>query len=693
MIGDDIENTKKLTQATNELTEAEKYHNEQESRTKQLLDETSQFAQKAGIALESLVGSLKKSSVGQKDSSILMKNQADTLGLLAGAALGATKAFDGFGNMSSVMTFSDTLEKAVSMAQGLGKGAIGALRGIGDALGIPTKGLNTVKSLSTELLSIGKRMAEVTDTGLKLQTGFLQMSAASGNLGRVFDQSGPGLEHLNNLLQQQNKMMSAAQGATYASTAEVVKYYNALGKIPGYLNENITGIEKNEQSINMLTAAIKLANATGQTEEDIIRDLITAYTAYGAEGKKALEFTAQIADLSQKYNIQIEDTRSFMTDMANSFKYLGENTEGTANIFDRFFKGLKDTGLSARASKDIVDDFGKSIANLSIAQKAFLSQRTGGPGGLMGAVQIEQEIRSKQLDKVRQRIEAALKQQFGRIVTQEEGARSEGGAREFIRQRMFLQQGPFGQIFGGGAEGEGKATRFLEALAKEGGKTTEATQLLKTEMQRGTAVTEKTVNPLTKAVVELEGIRMLSGIIALNTAQKAFGPGTQNAELKRLLVGGITEAMEVGTQAVEGSKKLQQDDTTALEMTRATHRLAGLGTLFSEGAKSGMKEFQNLMSPEDQKAIDENKPLPPARHALDQHVARAVAAKPQPAIGAETATRHMQHQPPPPQNITVQVNSVCPDCHKKFVSAQQLQGGSISNAPAMGPTGNFGAGF
>ena len=651
------------TDSQTEFTDAQTKGNEVQQKAKEYLKETIEFTKSAGQALQNITAQLVNVSRSQKDTTILTKQLTTEMGLLTGAVFGATKAFDGFGNISGVNTFTGSLDKAVSMAKGLGSGAMTALQGIAKIVGVDPRVATSIEGLATKILTVGHRMAEVADVGLKLQTGFLQMSAAGGNFGRVFEQSGPHLGNLNNLLQQQIKLIVSSSSATNTSTEETVKYYNELGKIPGYLTENIRNIDSAGHSINMLTAAIKLANGTGQTQEAILNDLKTAYVAYGEGGEKALEFTARIADLSQKYNIQIEDTRSFMTDMANSFKFLGDNAQGTADVFERFFQNLKDTGLSARASRDVVEDFTKSIGNLTIAQKAFLSARTGGPGGLMGAVQIEEEIRKGNIDQVRKRVEQALKQQFGRIVTQEEGAKSERGAQEFIRQRMFLQQGPFGQIFGQGAEGEGKATRFLEALAKPGGVGGRdvATEALRKDIQRGTDVSNKSLTPLTKAVAELEGIRMMSGVIALNTAQKAFGVDTKNEDLRRKLLGGIVDAMKAGTQAADQAKKTQQQDTSALDMTRSYKNLMNSAEMFHNAASSGLNVMKTITKFGDETAAPQTKNI----QVQAQHQHETVKA---------TQT---------PQNIVVHVNSVCPDCHKKFVSATQKS--AISNAPDLGP--------
>lgn len=684
-MADDSVNIKQIKENTDLAADSTRVFTDVLSKSLDTLKLFSNTTIDAGKALSSMLRGLQNIASSQKDSVRLTQEQTKTFGLMTATILGASNAFDKFGNQEGLNTFGNQIDQLVATAS-KAKQPFEAFGWVIQKLGLNVvkEAGDTVGTLATKITNAAKAMAAAPDSALKLQNGFLQMSAAGGNLGRVFEQAGPHLNNLNNLLQQQTKMIAQASGATNTSVDTIVKYYTALGKIPGYLNENIQGIDAAGHSINMLSASVRLATATGQTEEDVLKDLSSAYLTYGESGEKALEFTAKIAELSQKYNIQIEDTRSFITDMANSFKFLGDNTSATSNLFDKFFENLKNTGLSARSSKDVIEDFGKSIGNLTIAQKAFLSARTGGPGGLMGAVQIEKEIREGHMDKVAERVRAALKQQFGRIVTQEEGSKSQAGAQEFVRQRMFLQQGPFGQIFGSGAEGEGKATRFLEALAKPEGKAGRTgAEILKDDMKRGADIANKSDTKLTQMNAELEGIKMFSGIIALNTAQKTFTPGTQNAHLRQQLLGGIVDAMKAGTEATTASKKTQQNDTSNVELTRAYKNLIDTVGLFKHSSDSHTNAIKNHT--EAQQRIAKTKEINVGLPTMDANVAKAIQMK---SIATnqspEELTSPLKHKlPQPPQHITVQVNSVCPDCHKKFVAAPQQA--AINNSPDFGP--------
>lgn len=656
------------------------------------------FISNSAQSLGGLGETLKKLHKDQQNSVYLTQQQSDLFGVLGAAALGASKAFDTFGNQKGLMSFGDQISGLIQSAR---QAAIPltAITQLANSFGIkiPSGIAGSFDLIAAAVKKVGTNFLESADSALKLQNGFLQMSAQGGSFGRVFEQSGEDLNNLNNLLQKQAVMIGEAAIATNTGTHAVTEYYSQLGKLPGFLTAQIDASDKAGVKTNTLTAAIKIAQGTGQNYEDVLNDLSTAYEKYGDSAQKAYEFTANIAGLSQRYTINLADTRNFVDSMANSFKFLGENADASTGIFNRFFSGLRDSGLSVKSTVEVLNSMTDSLSRMSVAQKAFLSARTGGPGGLLGAVQIEKELREGNSDAVMKRLETALKQQFGRIVTQQEGATNERSAAEFVRQRMFLTQGPFGNIVGG----EGQATRLLEALAKPGGYQKEdAAKLLKKDIDRGTAVSETSNTQLAQANLTLEAQKMLMGVVAANTTQIAFGNKTGNTQLKAALHGGITDAMKAGREVAHQAGKTQQDDMSAQYFTKLYKSTDNIISTFGLSISSAGHEINNVIGGHKMTADEQQAQYERAKEQVNRSSTVGRAADSSIAVTQQmnahleeiknkTADKANMHKgAPTKESITVNIVGVCPDCHKKFVTNSQMQQASTNNAP-----GQFGPGF
>ncbi len=692
-VGDDIKNSAAQVDAA---TESTKQYAAATVTAKDVLDAFGRGAQNAGTILRQLTTELRSVATAQQNSHLMMQESTKQLAVLGSGVLGASKTFEAFGekmDTTGISSFNQQIDELIATAS-RSSNAIDGLGQIASAFGLNAvkKATESVEEFASRIAKTAKGMLEGQDAALRFQNGFLQMSAASGNLGRVFQQTGGDLQHINELMQTQSQILKDGITNTGNSYKATVEWYSALGQIPGYLNEVIRLNDAGSTKINMLTAAMKLAHGTGQDQRDILGDLSTAYATYGASGEKALDFTARIADLSQKYNARLQDTREYMNSVASSFKFLGENIDSSAGVLESYLSRLRDTGLGTKAAIEITEGLTDSLAKMSMAQKAFLSARTGGPGGLMGAIQIEQEIRGGHMDQVMKRVETALKQQFGRIVTQQEAATSEQAASQFTRQRMFLMQGPFGALTGGD---EGKATRLLEAMGKPGGAggitQEKAADLLGKDLKRGSDVEQKSYTALTRLNADVEASKMLLGIIALGVTQRIATPiGGVETEMGRKLLGGIKDAMGAGAKETGRAGETAQDrgslytsenirgifqSIDGLKATgRSLEQAAGITVTAGHQMTREHQNAQTRHAAEVRRTSAQNMQNQPITVKHDTRVADTLYAA--------------SKKPPttPPQNITVTLNSVCPDCHKKYVTNQQQT--AINNAP-----GQFDAGF
>jgi archaellum component FlaC len=431
-----------------------------------------------------------------------------------------------------------------------------------------------------KLTKVAESLIANANEGEKLENSFVALSAAGGDLSQVFDGQGGQLKDLTALTTAYSNVIGEAADATGLEIHQAMAFGNELKKIPEFMDQNVkTGIEGTD-STNALTAAMKLMSGTGQSQAEVIKTLNFAYDKLSnTQGKvnesaqKGAQFLSTISSVSTGLKLRFDDVRNVMESVADQFQFVGDETDAAARVLGRYTDALRETGLTSKASLEITEKLTKGISELSIGQKAFMSLRSGGPGGLQGAFQIEQLLRQGKMDQVVMMAERNIKQQFGgRIYTQAEAAESPQAAAQFMRQRQLLTSGVFG--VGGGMKDD-QATRFLEALKK--GDTLSATKEIKTGQDALTSVTKQADQVQQRNNTELKSISRASERIAIATEISAL------AEVKR----------SFGTTG-EGQRAQRMRD----EMSRAGSR----------GAIEQQNEFANIANGTggmNQKAVDE----------------------------------------------------------------------------------------
>jgi hypothetical protein len=315
---------------------------------------------------------------------------------------------------------------------------------------------------------------------------------------------------------------------------------------------------------------MQLMTGTGRSQDDVIKSLNFAYdnlsTSQGKivdSGQKAAEFFATISSVANTLKLKFDDVQPVMNAIAEQFKFVGNETDAAAKVLGRYTDALRETGLTSKASLGIVQEMVGTMSNLTTGTKAFLSLRSGGPGGLQGGFQIDQLLRQGKLDQVVQMAERSLKQQFGgRIYSQAEAAQSPEAASQFMRQRQLLQSGAFGI---GKGMSDDKATRLLESLGK--GDLGAASKEIKTGQSALTDVTKKGADiqqrnndQLKMANRTLERNAIAAEITAGATVKQLFGTSGANRD-------NIARTM---TQASGPKGQLQNDQRIRMEQAKNT---------------------------------------------------------------------------------------------------------------------------
>lgn len=623
--------------------------------------------------------------------------------------IGASTAMDAFASRASAMqTFSQQL-------QGLGTAsnfAIGALSKIAAAAGMQgafTAGAGAVKAY------VGT-VAASADSALNLQTGILQMAGATGNLGRMYQEAGGSLGNLNQVIMKQRALMDDVAQATGASTSQVAGFYKMLGDaIPGATSKEITSTDNAGRSFNNLRAVMTLASGTGREVQAVINNLTTAWETYGLEGEEALQFTARMSELSNKFGVNLSYTEGFMKKNAEAFKMISDNADNAALSFNRMFEPLRQTGLSAKESADLIGRMTTQMSNLSIAQKAFISARTGGPGGIRGALGIEQMLRDGDVSGVMEKVQSSLKQQFGgKIYSLQEAQQSDFAASQFVKQRELLKSDAFGKLAGNDAE----ATRILEAFKKGTTPTDlqDGRSLMNDTLAKGQDVQERSYTVLTKILGAVERQRGADSFRNLETLQR-FGTGATLMDTTGRLRAGagadvLRDTRMAGDQAATNTGfavRGQQNFDSKSYIDNVTKELFGsipasLKPVFDEMKrgfnssdttiqKATMDKFNAEMKKlDEQEKMIKSTSLPTQNNLLadvQQKKAYLSLARLQEPTAANVnnaqstaapAQAPTPHAPQPPQKLDVTFRGMCVNCARPIQPDPHLQantGGAI----------------
>lgn len=520
---------------------------------------------------DSFSGAMKNSGISLDNLSNISERGARSMAVMSAALLGTQEQFRKIlPENESLNTYQKTLNSLKDTVDSR-KSIVGAIVSMSESAGKKIDASSLAGKSLTELKNI------ITGTFGSILTGadnvtyardaFVRLSATAGNLGDVFEAAGPNLENINKLVKEQSNSITEASMATGISKDVIEKYWGQLGKVPGALKSVVDGTHAAGEQTDMLTASIQFASGSGRDYSAIVADLNAAYTDFGATGKDAFEIIGRLGEVANKTGVNFDtvhkalmDSNSLLKEFSNSGKDAASNMTGLSNVMINYSAGLRATGLSANVSLDITKNMVTQVEKLSTAQKAFLSQQTGGPGGLKGANQIDIMIREGKIDEVFDKVRKAMQSQFGSIVTQQEAAQSESAARQFEKQKKLLTSGPMGAL----VQNDQQAARLLESFrAKQEGRVGPGVELSKDivndTLDKGVQLQARTNTYLSAILGTLQGNNanqsFVQGRIMEQSASESGGeasdiPVSENQrQLQRTLRTGRSSAMVRGAQA------------------------------------------------------------------------------------------------------------------------------------------------
>jgi len=296
-------------------------------------------------------------------------------------------------------------------------------------------------------------------------------AAASGQLDDLYQRTN-GFKNMAEYASAYVSQLVKVQQATNAQPDDVIKLGVALTKIKGAYDAVVSGSQLGiEGNASFMASSMTLAKGVGMSTQELTQTLTRLRESNNLAfdepegGQKALGFIASSAKAANLLGVDQRSLRDSILNTAESFRFYGNNAEGATLAISSLSLALEKTGLSGQNAVSIAKDFAGGIGQMTVAQKAYLSQTTGGPGGAFGAFLIDEKLRSgkkEDLLDVFKMTQESLKQQMGGSIISRQDVKDEETAQIRERQIANLMSGPLGQF----AKTHEEASKLLDAMSK-----------------------------------------------------------------------------------------------------------------------------------------------------------------------------------------------------------------------------------
>jgi hypothetical protein len=503
-------------------------------------------------AFNAMNDGLKKLGISFTTLDAMTTTQAAGFGALSTAILGSKQAFMDLAGADTtrLLTFTGQVKELQEAFQRSPAFKL-AKKELDDVVNAAAK--LTDKALGTRMIEAAQEkfrqatqvisdsaMAMLTgaDNSLRLQNAMVQLTQQAGNAKDLFqgipglmDGVGDGFENIGIATKFYTEALEKGSAALGGNQELAARYMAEITKMPGGFKALIAPLKVGSDETDLLTASIQYAVGAGRKQEEVFQDMSKAMAEYSISGGDALRFSARISEVANDVGAQFKDVQSALHGAIDEFKnYVNSGadaqamTQGMADAMKKYVGELTAVGVPAQNAVEMFKNYSSQMKNMTIGQQAFLSTMGGGPGGLRGALQVQEDLAKGNFDKLRQEVNATIRKVTGGpIITREEGMRSEAAASQYVRQMQVLQQGPLGSL----AKNQGDADSLIRALKSGGklptpgsGKTPE--QTLQDTMTKGQEWQKGSYTELTKVNTNLQAMMLRGGMANLATTQQMF---------------------------------------------------------------------------------------------------------------------------------------------------------------------------
>jgi len=491
-------------------------------------------------ALKDLNDQLEKHGVTLDNISSKMSQNSAMFGLVTTATLGATKAFRDFTNIdsSSLTTFSDqaktlfdTIQHAPvgSAASTLATEALTKMLGVAGKSGYEIK--QVLAEAGTGITQFAQQLLISADNNLFLQNAMMQTAASGGGLQDFLKETGDNFEHLNDVTNKYGQVMMNSLGATGLGATETGRksmesYVSMMSQLPGGMKNISDSMKLGTVETTVLTGAIQYAKGAGRSMADVTQDMAKAMNEYGMGAEAGLKYSARMSEVSETLHARLEDVRQAVGQSVDAFKgfvFGGIDaeamTQNMSKAMQEYVQQLKNVGVPVQNAIKMGENYTDVMSKMSLGQKAFLSQSTGGPGGMMGAYQME-DLMVKDPKAARKKIEETIRKLTGPIVSKEQAKHNQGAADRYTMQLQMLQQGPLGSQ----AKTQGEAEALLESMRPGAQiKTPNAPgQTLEQTVEAGKSLEQLSMTKVGQVNIQTQQVQFQAGMANFNALQDAM---------------------------------------------------------------------------------------------------------------------------------------------------------------------------
>lgn len=424
---------------------------------------------------------------------------------------------------------------AITVGGGL-KTALGAIKEVGEVA----------------FVSISKSARELYDP-LKESTVVANLFGdVGGKAIRGFD------EAIKNLVTSQMTMRNAiaVSGQSIKDSAETIKNYpQALREMSAYTGFAKAEIDKFNQTVGrFMPDSLRMASKESVGLKDNVGGMVqptvvamTAFRAFGIDAADAanksreafLNFSQSpidtaknlgiMASVAKDTGVDLQTTQDQVTKSSSSLAIFGRQTGESATVWRTFAETLKAGGVPIAEVGNIVESVTRSIAGMSMENRAFIGMMSGltkGASAIGGALKLELAMRQEGgMQKNLEALTGTLaKFGGGKIITLEQAANNPQLEQQFVLQRQML--GKLG--IQGTAEQQNRILEVMQKVQSGGISAVDADKAMKEVFDKGKDLQQASLTALESIDRTLQasfGGRIDTKLDDLNQSLKGKTPG------------------------------------------------------------------------------------------------------------------------------------------------------------------------
>src|SRR5574337_900717 len=469
-------------------------------------------------------------------------------GLLGTAVVGAREKLADFAGLDTGTLGSFTEQTKDLLATITNKGtapevaiaAFGRLRNILGSLGVSSEKFNSLQAKGGKVLAdYAKNIMLAADNSLKLQSALLQGTAQGGSFNDViigvkntFEGIGPSLSKLNDLTSRFQNIMTTARIETGVTEEQMNQFAGSVFKMPDAVGAMVKGLNIAGTQFDTLTGIIRVAHGAGLNVAQTFEDISNAEVELNMNTQQAFDLVSRYVDVQKSLHARQVDVREAIMKTTNAFALWssgGEDarkmTQSLTDSVNVWAQAFEKAGLAPKKALELATKYTTQLEGMNEAQEAFVSQTTGGPGGMLGAAQFEKLLATDPEEASRRMRESLQKMIHGPIVLMRD-AQTEAQANQALYIRKILMSGVLGIKADSKAEADKMAIAIREGQAIVPATEKAKEQALKETMAIGEAKEDLTRTKLREANIAADSVRMQAGTVMLGGLENALSAGS-----------------------------------------------------------------------------------------------------------------------------------------------------------------------